>query len=127
MDVVTFPEGLIGLGAYHRFTIKKIPEQELFLQLQSLDDEYFSLVITSPFWFKPEYEFELPDRCIDQLGGAELLEVFVVVTLATNPQNISANLLGPLVISKVTGIGFQLLADDHGYTTSHKPLITAGR
>lgn len=127
MDVVTFPEGLIGLEAYHRFAMKEIPGQELFLQLQSLDDDYFSLVITSPFWFKPEYEFELPDRYLDQLGGAELLEVFVVVTLATDPQNISANLLGPLVISKVTGTGFQLLADDHGYTTSYKPLITAGR
>lgn len=121
-DVITFPEGLIGLKEYQRFAIKNIPEQEAFLLLQSIEEENFGLVITPPFWFERDYEFELNDDYVEKLGDKEALEVFAVVTLADTPQKVTANLLGPLVINRKTGIGFQVLVPDRGYTTKHKIL-----
>ncbi|MBU2699148.1 flagellar assembly factor FliW [Sporomusaceae bacterium BoRhaA] len=124
-DVITFSEGLIGLKEYQQFIIKSIPEQEAFLLLQSTEDENFGLIITPPFWFKRDYEFELSDHYVEQLGDKESLEVFVVVTLADLPQAVTANLLGPLVMNRKKGIGFQVLVPDRGYTTKYKLLSEA--
>ncbi len=124
-QMITFPEGLIGLKDHRRFIIKRIPEQEFFLLLQSVDDEYFGLVVTPPFWFKPDYEFELSDVYEERLGDKEALEVFVVVTLAAKPQDITANLLGPIVLNRTSGVGFQMIVPDRGYVTQFKLMSSA--
>jgi flagellar assembly factor FliW len=126
-DVISFPEGLVGLKEYQRFIIKSIPDQEAFLLLQSTEEENFGLIITPPFWFEPDYEFELSDDYVEKLGddNKEFLEVFVVVTLADAPQNVTVNLLGPIVLNRKTGIGFQVLVPDRGYTAKHKLLSEA--
>ncbi len=118
--VVNFPHGLVGLEEYHRFVVEKLPDQEQFWLLRSLDDKNFGLVLTNPFWFKADYEFELPDMCLKQLGDKRDMRVFVTVTLAAAPQDITVNLLGPIVLNPATSIGFQILVADKGYTTKHK-------
>lgn len=115
-----FPEGLIGLQEYHNFALCDLPEQEHFKLLQSLDDDTFGLVITSPFWFNPEYSFRVPDGCASKLEDTRKIDVFVVVTLASNPQDVTVNLLGPIVLNTQAGKGYQVLASDEQYSTRHK-------
>lgn len=117
---IYFPRGLIGLAKYRNFVLERLPGQELFFLLQSVDDDKFGLVVTSPFWFMPAYEFVLPDIYLHELGDRQDVEIFVTITLAPEPQDITANLLGPLVLNRVAGIGFQVLVADRGYTTRHK-------
>lgn len=121
-----FPQGIIGLEEYHNFELQDLPEQEHFKLLQSLDDDTFGLVITSPFWFSPEYSFKVPDGCAAKLGDVTNLDVFVVVTLTANPQDVTVNLLGPIVINMQAGKGYQVLASDEQYSTRHK-LCLGGR
>lgn len=124
--IITFPQGLIGLEEYQKFVLNQVSDQSLFQILQSVDDENFGLVVTSPFWFVPDYSFELPDTYVAQLGDQAGLEVLVTVTLASDPKDITANLLGPLVINLNSGKGFQVLASDKDYTTKHKISQDAG-
>lgn len=124
---ITFPEGIIGLEEYRNFLLLDLPEQEQFKMLQSKDDDTFGLVITSPFWFNPNYSFKVPDNYVSQLGDTTNMDVFVVVTLASNPQDVTANLLGPIVINKQTGKGYQVLASDAEYSTRHKLCSSSGR
>lgn len=118
---ISFSQGLIGLENYRRFELQNIPEQEMFFLLRSLDDENFGLVVTSPFWFKQDYEFELPDQYLKQLGDPNHMQIFVTVNLNPDPKDITANLLGPIVINHLTKIGFQLVLDK-GYSAKHKIL-----
>lgn len=124
--IITFPEGLIGLEDYRSFTLAGLPDQELFQVLQSLDDEFFGLIVTEPFWFAPEYSFELPDTYTAKLGKQEDVQVFVAITLADEPQDITANLLGPIVINRKIGVGFQVLAAEKEYSTRHKICPSGG-
>ena len=124
--IITFPEGLIGLEEYRRFELEELPDQDLFRVLQSLDDEYFGLIVTEPFWFAPEYSFVLPDTYEARLGKKEDIQVFVAVTLAANPQDITANLLGPIVINRKIGVGFQVLAGEKDYSTRYKICQSGG-
>jgi len=100
---IHFPKGLIGLENYHDFMLSELPDQTQFWLLQSLEDEHFGLVITNPFWFMPNYDFEL-----------------VTVNVAVIPENITANLMGPIILNQSTGIGFQTLIADKRYTTQYK-------
>lgn len=117
---VIFPQGLVGLEGYHNFTINQLPDQELFMFLKSSDDKNFGLVITNPFWFVSDYEFELPDRYIRELGDGQEFQVFVTVTLAPKPEDITVNLVGPLVINRATGRGVQVVLENKKYTTKYK-------
>jgi flagellar assembly factor FliW len=125
-EIITFPEGLIGLENYRRFVLKTLPEQTVFKVLQSLDDEEFAVVVTSPFWFVPDYAFELTGGYQAQLGGTEDIELFVTITLAPDLADMTANLLGPVIISRQTGKGYQILASDKDYTTKYKIYQKAG-
>lgn len=113
--VIRFPAGLIGLPEYQEFVLLDLPEHPRFKLLQSVKNAQFGLVVTSPFWFKPDYSFTLPDVYAVQLGDGEW-EVLVTVTLAAKLQDITVNLLGPLVVSRTAGVGFQVLADKPDYS-----------
>lgn len=117
--IINFPHGLVGLESYHRFALKKIQENEAFLLLQSLDDEVFGLVVTNPFWFTQDYEFELADNYLRQLGDPKDIQVLVTVSLHSDPQRITANLMGPIVLSLSSKLGFQLVLDK-GYSAKFK-------
>lgn len=117
---IHFPKGLIGLENYHDFMLSELPDQTQFWLLQSLEDEHFGLVITNPFWFMPDYDFELMESEIGQIGAKERLDVFVTINVASTPENITANLMGPIVLNQNTGIGLQTLIADRKYTTQYK-------
>jgi flagellar assembly factor FliW len=125
-EIITFPQGLIGVEEYRKFMLKQVPEENLFQILQSVEEEGFGLIVTSPFWVAPDYCFELPDSYSAQLGDAQGIEVLVTVTLASDPKDSTVNLLGPLVINRSSGKGFQVLASDRDYSTRHKICQGAG-
>jgi flagellar assembly factor FliW len=117
---IHFPKGLIGLEQYRNFTLHELRDQEFFWLLQSLEDEHFGLVITNPFWFIPDYEFVLDDAYLEEMMQKTKIEIFVTVTVASTPENITANLMGPIIINQNTGIGFQVLISDKKYTAQYK-------
>ncbi len=119
---IHFPKGLIGLENYHDFMFSELQDQTQFWLLQSLEDEHFGLVITNPFWFMPDYDFELMESEIGQIGEKEQLDVFVTVNVASTPENITANLMGPIILNQSIGIGIQTLLADKRYTTQYKIL-----
>lgn len=123
---ILFPQGLIGLGKYQQFVLGPLPDQEAFMFLKSLDDDDFGLVLTNPFWFMPDYEFELADRYVKELGEEQDLQVFVTVTLASRPQDITVNLAGPIIVNRRTGRGVQIVVENKEYTTKHH-LMAAGK
>lgn len=117
---VSFSNGLIGLEGYKNFILKELPGHDLFFLLQSLEDENFGLVVTNPFWFIADYEFELDEAQAEQMGEKTKLAVFVTVKVASTPENITANLMGPIIIDQNAGIGCQMLVSDKKYTTQYK-------
>lgn len=118
--MIHFPHGLIGIKEYQKFVLKELPGHEHFFLLQSVDDKDFGLVITNPFWFIPEYQFDLDDAYSEQLGDKTNLEVFVTITLGSTADDITANLMGPVVLNRNVGIGFQVLVSNKNYTTRYK-------
>lgn len=116
---IHFPRGLIGLENYRDFILTALPDQTLFWLMQSLEDEHFGLVVTNPFSFMSDYEFQIDETQREQVGDYTDLEIFVTVNVASTPEKITANLMGPIVLNPSNGIGVQVLVANKKYTAQY--------
>jgi flagellar assembly factor FliW len=72
-----------------------------FALLRSLDEEV-EFVVAPPAPFFPDYEPELDDATAErlELRTADDALLLVIVTVAENPAESTANLLGPIVVNR---------------------------
>ncbi|MDP8246462.1 MAG: flagellar assembly protein FliW [Candidatus Hinthialibacter antarcticus] len=120
-DVLDLPEGLVGFNLYHRFTILKDPEQEPFLWLQSLNEPDLAFVVVNPFLFFPGYEIKVKNSDLASIGLDDLAkaEVLTIVTIPTNPMDLTTNLRGPMVVNVEDKVAKQFVLIDDRYNTKH--------
>jgi flagellar assembly factor FliW len=120
-EIITFPEGLIGFEQMKRFTIVENKPGSPFKWLQSLDDGELAFIIIDPKVFMPGYApcFLRSDLEALQLTAPQDALMYVTVVVPKNPQKMSANLLGPLVVNPVNALAKQIVLSEGQYTTSH--------
>ena len=100
-----FAAGLPGFPATRRFALVAWGDGESpFMLMSALDDAETGFVVISPFVFYPDYEFELDLATAQRLGLDNPADAVVlcIVTLHDRPQDATVNLLGPIVVNRVT-------------------------
>jgi flagellar assembly factor FliW len=120
-DVITFKKGIPGFENLKKFIIFPVEENNLFYVLQSIEDLSIGLVLISPFNILKDYEFELDDSKMEELGikSYEDIIVFNTVTLNSKIENITANLKAPFVININKKIGEQIILDGSNYSIKY--------
>jgi flagellar assembly factor FliW len=120
-DVITFKKGIPGFENLKKFIIFPVEENNLFYVLQSIEDLSIGLVLISPFNILKDYEFELDDSKMEELGikSYEDIIVFNTVTLNSKIENITANLKAPFVININKKIGEQIILDGSSYSIKY--------
>lgn len=117
------PFGMLGFPEEKRYVILQHREDSPFFWYQSVDDPALAFVITSPFLFKPDYSVPLEDT-VEQMSWIEdkdksKLELYVVVNIPkSSPDDMTANLIGPILINNRTRQAVQMVITDSPY--SHK-------
>jgi len=121
-QVLTFAQGLYAFEEKKRYVLleNEDPENPLWW-LQSLDDPNLVFVLINPFLFKPDYEFDLSDEDVEELGIQKLEEVvvFSLVVIPDDIKKMTANLLAPLIINATTKKGKQIVLLNKNYSTKH--------
>ncbi|HLK57577.1 MAG TPA: flagellar assembly protein FliW [Chthonomonadaceae bacterium] len=122
--IITLPEGLIGFEGCTRYVIVHHDENSAFRWLQSLEEPAAAFPIMEPGLFRPDYAPTLSDadaRFLEITTTDIPILVFSIITVpAGNPQQMTANLLGPIVVNGLTRRGKQVIAQDEGLTTRHR-------
>jgi len=121
--VLTLAEGMIGFESCTRFIVISTEGNGAFRWLQSLDRAELAFPILDPTTFRPDYAPTISDtdaRLLELTAAAPFLLFCVVTVPPHNPREMTANLLGPLVINGVTRCGKQVIVQDEGFTTRHK-------
>ncbi|RJP18287.1 MAG: flagellar assembly protein FliW [Candidatus Omnitrophota bacterium] len=120
-EIITLPEGLLGFNQLHRYVLLKDPEQAPFLWFQALDDPDVAFVVVDPFIFFPGYEIQVKpwELSTIQLDDLTKATVLTIVTIPPNPENLTSNLRGPLVVNSEKNLGKQLVLIDDRYHTKH--------
>lgn len=120
--VLHFPEGLMGLEHLHRFLILDQDAVEPLRWLQSVDEPAIAFTVIDPALAFPDYKVRLSQDDRKALGLAPGQDP-IVLTLVTVPKNaaeMTANLLGPLVLGAEGRVGRQVVQHDSQYGTRQR-------
>jgi len=115
-----FEEGIFGfehIKEYYLIDANLAP----FMLLQSTEDESIGFIVCDPFLFFPDYEFDLSDdaRNVLSLKDSSDLLVLIIVTLSDKIEEVSANLIGPIIINIKTHKAMQYIVNNPKYNTKH--------
>lgn len=117
---IIFEEGIFGfehIKEYYLIDANLAP----FMLLQSIEDEAIGFIVCDPFLFFPDYEFDLSDDAKEKLNleKSDDLLVLVIITLADKIEDVSANLVGPIIINIKNHRALQYIINNPKYNTKH--------
>lgn len=120
-DVIELPSGLIGFPELTKYVLLDHDKESPFKWLQSLQDGGIAFVLINPLLFNPDYTVEVSEAEVSdlKLSSEEDAVISVIVTMPSNPQNMTANLKAPLVFNLKNRRGKQLILNNPAYTTRH--------
>lgn len=116
-NVVTFSAGIIGFPSMTRYVLRDHDRDMPFQWLQSLDNGDLAFIVMNPTLVTMDYRVALGPQEIADLGSsnADDLTLWVILTVPSpDPNRITANLQGPIIINTKTHYGKQLvLREEH--------------
>lgn len=115
-QLITFEEGLPGFENHKKFVILNNYDTEdpvPFMWLQSAVDPNMTLVLAIPFFLRTDYEVELSDEVVEKLAIKDSNEVAVysVVKISDTIDNMTYNLVSPIIINGTNRKGMQVVQD----------------
>lgn len=118
-DIIIFPEGPLGFPECTRFALIDEEKAVPFRMLQSLDNPALAFVVVDPLMIRPEYHFNITKDDLKLLNAEEVdgLQVYAIITMSKDIQDVTVNLQGPLVINTKKNIGHQFVLVDSDYST----------
>ena len=122
-QIVHMPTGPIGFPDYRRFVLLEHKKGSPFLWFQSVDNESLAFVLMDPALFKPDYEVQIsPEdtKTLELMDASAGVQTLVVVNISrVEPYEITANLLGPIIINAQKKLAKQVVLYHTSYSTRH--------
>lgn len=120
-EVLTFEHGIPGFGEEKQFILLPLPENEWFHILQSVTTPELGFVVTDPFLFFKDYDFELDQASVELLDNPPEKEVQVlsILTVRELLHESTANLQAPIILNLANRKGKQVILTNTDYQTKH--------
>ena len=124
--VVQFPEGLPGFEDQKQFAFLPYTVDEdnsPFAYMQSVQDPDLTLLLADPFLFFKHYSLDLNDEDAAQLGLSDSEETagdYGVVAVPEKIDQMTCNLVAPIVVNWKEQKGMQIILDRSPYSTKHR-------
>lgn len=117
-DVFEFPWGLPGFSELRRFLALSLADQPNFVWLQSIDDPKIALPAADPWQIFPDYEPRMPAYATEALGlhSAEDFTVLCVVVVTKGADEMTMNLMAPIVLNLKTRRARQVMLENSNYS-----------
>jgi flagellar assembly factor FliW len=115
---ITFATGPLGFESMTKWVII---ENGLLGWLQSIDDPELAFVVANPFEFYTDYQFEVNDQELQMLraGNPSDLTVLSIVSVPPQVENMTINLLAPIVINHQVNTAKQVILNNNRYSVRH--------
>lgn len=121
--IINFVQGPLAFEEFTKFFIMDPEENDFpFKLLQSMEDKALGFILTDPFIFKTDYDFEVPEDILKELEieKPEDIMVYVLLVIPDKVEDISANLLAPIIINAEKRIAKQIILDDTDYEIKYR-------
>ena len=116
--LLRFKKGLPGLEECREFAILQFEESNPLHWLQSTQRPEICLPIVSSFAIYPSYSFDVSDEDVEELalGGPEdIYVVSVVVIPEQHVEQMTANMVAPIIINHRSGAAKQIIINSGEY------------
>ncbi|HPJ35370.1 MAG TPA: flagellar assembly protein FliW [Spirochaetota bacterium] len=125
LQVIDFPDGILGFDFIRKFVVLDAEDEgSPFKWMQAFDEKDLAFIIIRPADFMQNYELIISQSDYEAVNAksADELLVFAIVTIPENPENMTANLQGPIIINPSKRLGRQAISMTEKYTVRHKIL-----
>ena len=123
-QVFTFAEGIPGFPEDKQFAYLPFGELDKtpFAYLQSVDSPELTFLLADPFSFFHDYEINLSDELGEQMGFSDdnPPHVYTIVTIPEKMEEMTTNLLAPVLLNWQDKLGCQVILEKTPYTTRHR-------
>ena len=122
-SIVHFAQGIPAFEDEHEFVLIPYDAESPYLFLQSCQTPDLAFLMTSPYLFFKDYEFEIDDATEKKLGlqSPEDVAVYVLLTIPGGSiKDMTANLMAPVIINQNTHDAAQLVLEKSPYQTKHR-------
>lgn len=117
--IITFPQGIVGFPDLTEFALIHDTEKgsDSIHWLQSLQETAFAMPVLDPLIVCPDYNPEVDDELLKQIGDltSEDMLVLVTVTVPKDLTKMSVNLKGPIIINAAERKAVQVIVDGDDY------------
>ncbi len=115
-----FPRGIFGFEELREFALLDAA-QPPFYWLQSLQRVEIAFVLIDPHFFRPDYAPDVDPAELQEIEikTPEDMLVFAIVTIPEDSSRMTANLQGPLLINRRTGMGRQSISTNPLWGVRH--------
>ncbi|SCY82730.1 flagellar assembly protein FliW [Desulfoluna spongiiphila] len=122
--IVSMPKGMPGFPGKEKFILLSHEEIDPILSFQSVDDPDLAFALMDPFLFMPDYAIDLDAAVRDMAWDVEKPEEIFLYSIinasSDRPEEITANLAGPLLVHTGINEAVQLVITDERYSHKHQ-------
>src|SRR5579872_3665833 len=117
-DVFTFKWGLPGFGFLREFVVLAIEEQKPYVWLQSLERPEIALPLIDPWAVFENYDPQLPavTASVLEIERPDDFCLMCVTVVGVEAEELTVNLLAPIVFNLRTRVGRQVMLEDCDYS-----------
>ena len=126
--IIRFPSGVVGFPDAQNWVMFDGPDETPFQWLQDCDNPDLAFVLMDPLVINPDYTVFIAPSDLERLKLTSTDEaiVLVILTIPSDPTNMTANLLGPLVFNADKKLAAQIVQTDPSLTTKF-PVFGEGK
>ena len=129
-NILSFPQGIFGFPDLKTCELIYNPQELPFMWLQEQTKGGLAFIVLEPIGFIPDYTVEIPDADVDFLGIKSPDDVLILNIVTINkdlPQQITANLVGPLIVNRKTRVGKQVILNNYERYSAKYELPTGNK
>lgn len=120
--IITFPEGILGFESIKEYFLVDHSTESPLRWLQAVQEPDLAFVVLDPMLVHPEYQVAVHGSDMEQLKAADVKELVILSILTIppgQPEQMTANLKGPLVINVENRLAKQVVLYDTAYPTRY--------
>ncbi len=118
--IITFKSGLPGFKYNTKYILIDEEDSE-FVFLQSIEDGDLTFILIDLTNFMEDYNPEVKEEQLQDLGKVgNNLAIYNVCSFKENVEDITVNLMAPVVINIENNTGCQVIAENSQYSIKHK-------
>lgn len=120
-EILMFENGIPGFLDEKQFILLPLTDDGVYFVLQSAQTEQLAFVVTDPFLFFPDYDFNLEEIVVSQLHIEAPADVKVmnILTLQDPFERTTINLQAPIVMNIKSNTAKQVILNNEAYKTKH--------